>query len=199
MLAKFMIDNGLIYRTLSTYTSEELPRLLQEGYIEVSEEDYELYATLDYAYDFESGKPKKLPIYETPIEKLKYQKLKEVDKWTAQKIVGGFTSDASGEMVLYDSDKDTQITMQGIALNVNTPLFEQKYPNGCPIRGYTVLGGQDKQVLMLNAEQVLKWCADLSMHIGSCKQAGWAKQEEVKACKTKEELDSIKWDEENSV
>lgn len=133
--------------------------------------------------------PPPTPTYS--FEEEKARMLEKVDAWTASKIVGGFTSDASGEMALYDSDKDTQITMQGIALNVNTPLFEQEYPNGCPIRGYTVLGGQDKQVLMLNAEQVLKWCADLSMHIGSCKQAGWAKQEEVKACKTKEQLEAI--------
>lgn len=131
-------------------------------------------------------------ILPTPtLDELKAQKLQAIDQWTANKITGGFTSSASGEPVRYDSDKDTQITMQGIALNVNTPLFEQEYPNGCPVRGYTVLGGQGKQVLMLNAEQVLKWCADLSMHIGSCKQAGWAKQEEVKACKTKEQLEAI--------
>lgn len=128
---------------------------------------------------------------EHTLDELKELKLGEVDAWTANKITGGFISSVSGEPVRYDSDKDTQITMQGIALNVNTPLFEQKYPNGCPVRGYTVLGGQGKQVLMLNAEQVLKWCADLSMHIGSCKQAGWAKQEEVKACKTKEQLEAI--------
>ena len=134
------------------------------------------------------------PAPTTPtFEQLKSQKILEVDSWTASKITGGFISSASGEAVTYDSDKDTQLTMQGIALNVNTPLFEQEYPNGCPIRGYTVLGGQDKQVLMLNAEQVLKWCADLSMHIGRCKQAGWAKQEEVKACKTKEQLEKIEW------
>lgn len=134
------------------------------------------------------------PAPTTPtFEQLKSQKLLDVDSWTASKITGGFVSYASGEAVTYDSDKDTQLTMQGIALNVNTPLFEQEYPNGCPIRGYTVLGGQDKQVLMLNAEQVLKWCADLSMHIGRCKQAGWAKQEEVKACKTKEQLEKIEW------
>lgn len=190
MLAKFMIDNGLIYRTLSTYTSEELPRLLQEGYIEVSEEDYELYATLDYAYDFESGKPKKLPIYETPIEELKYQKLKEVDKWTAQKIVGGFISECSGEPVRYDSDKDTQLTMQGIALNVDTPLFTEKYPKGCPVRGYAK-GASEKSVYMLTAEQVMRWQADLSIHIGDCKVAGWQKQAEVNTCTTKEQLDAI--------
>lgn len=185
-----MQDSGLIYRTLDTYTSKELPSLLREGYIEVSEEDYELYATLDYVYDFESGKPKKLPIYETPIEELKYQKLKEVDKWTAQKIVGGFVSECSGEPVRYDSDKDTQLTMQGIALNVDTALFAEKYPNGCPVRGYAE-GTNTKSIFMLTPEQVMQWQADISIHIGDCKVAGWQKQAEVNACTTKEQLDAI--------
>lgn len=135
---------------------------------------------------------------EHTLDELKELKLGEVDAWTASKITGGFISSVSGEPVRYDSDKDTQITMQGIALNVNTELFAKKYPNGCPIRGY--VGGESvKSVLMLSAEQVLQWCADLSIHIGNCKQEGWAKQAEVNACTTKEELDNIKWGGENSV
>lgn len=132
------------------------------------------------------------------MQELKARKLAQIKAWTANKITGGFISSASGEPVRYDSDKDTQITMQGIALNVTTELFAEKYPNGCPVRGYV---GEEsvKSVLMLSAEQVLKWCADLSMHIGNCKQEGWVKQAEVNACTTKEELDSIKWGGENNV
>ena len=124
------------------------------------------------------------------LEELKAQKLAQVDAWTASKITGGFISSVSGEPVRYDSDKDTQITMQGIALNVNTERFAEKYPNGCPVRGY-IKGENIKSVLMLSAEQVLQWCADLSIHIGNCKQEGWVKQAEVNACTTKEELDAI--------
>ena len=124
------------------------------------------------------------------LDELKQAKLSEVDTWTANKITGGFVSLASGEPVTYDSDKDTQLTMQGIALNVNTPLFAEKYSNGCPVRGYP-LGSEVKEVFMLNAEQVLQWCADLSMHIGNCKVLGWQKQAEVNACTTKEELEAI--------
>lgn len=45
---------------------------------------------------------------------------------------------------------------------------------------------------LLNPQQVMQWMADLSMHIGSCKQAGWAKQAEVNACKTVAEVEAIK-------
>lgn len=130
------------------------------------------------------------PEPEPTFEELQQQKLREVDAWTASKITGGFVSSASGEPVTYDSDKDTQLTMQGIALNVNTELFAEKYPTGCPVRGYAQ-GAEEKTIYMLSAEQVMNWCADLSMHIGTCKQAGWAKQAEVQAATTKEELDTI--------
>ena len=117
-------------------------------------------------------------------------KLKEIDEWTANRITGGFVSEASGEKVTYDSDLETQITMQGIALNVSTPLFAEKYPNGCPVRGVAE-GAEGKLVYWLTPEQVMQWLADLSLHIGTCKQAGWAKQAEVEACKTVFEVDSV--------
>lgn len=127
---------------------------------------------------------------EPTLDELKTAKLAEVDTWTANKITGGFVSIASGEAVTYDSDKDTQLTMQGIALNVNTALFAEKYPTGCPVRGYAE-GASEKTVYWLSAEQVMQWCADLSMHIGYCKQLGWEKQAVVQAATTKEELESI--------
>lgn len=129
-------------------------------------------------------------IPEPTLDELKADKLAEIDAWTAAKITGGFVSNASGEAVTYDSDKDTQLTMQGIALNVNTELFAEKYPTGCPVRGYPE-DSDTKQIYMLSPAQVMQWQADLSIHIGTCKQNGWAKQAEVQAATTKEELDAI--------
>lgn len=125
-----------------------------------------------------------------PLDELKADKLAEIDAWTAAKITGGFVSNASGEAVTYDSDKDTQLTMQGIALNVNTELFAEKYPDGCPVRGYPE-GSETKQIYMLTPAQVMQWQADLSIHIGTCKQNGWAKQAEVAAAQSKEDLEAI--------
>ena len=141
------------------------------------------------AWEYEDEEKEK-PQPEPTFKELQQQKLMEVNAWTAGKITGGFVSSATGETVTYDSDKDTQLTMQGIALNVNTDLFAQKYPTGCPVRGYAQ-GSETKSIYMLNPQQVMNWCADLSMHIGACKQAGWAKQAEVLAATTKEELDAI--------
>lgn len=129
-------------------------------------------------------------VSEPTLDELKADKLAEIDAWTAAKITGGFVSNASGEAVTYDSDKDTQLTMQGIALNVNTELFAEKYPDGCPVRGYPT-GSETKQIYMLTPAQVMQWQADLSIHIGTCKQNGWAKQAEVAAAQSKEELEAI--------
>lgn len=127
---------------------------------------------------------------EQTLEELKAAKLAEIDAWTAAKITGGFISSATGAPVTYDSDKDTQLTMQGIALNVNTELFAEKYPTGCPVRGYPE-GSDTKQIYMLTPAQVMQWQADLSIHIGTCKQNGWAKQAEVAAAESKEALEAI--------
>lgn len=130
---------------------------------------------------------------EQTLDELKAAKLVKVNFWTEAKITGGFVSSASGEAVTYDSDKDTQLTMQGIALNVNTELFAEKYPTGCPVRGYPA-GSDTKQIYMLTPTQVMQWQADLSIHIGTCKQNGWAKQAEVAAAQSKEELEAIELD-----
>lgn len=124
------------------------------------------------------------------LAELKEKKIAEVDAWTADKITGGFISECTGEIVRYDSDKDTQLTMQGIALNVSTERFKNEYPDGCPVRGYKE-GETVKTIQYLNASQVYTWCADLSSHVGACKQQGWSKQAEVAAALSKEELDAI--------
>ena len=124
------------------------------------------------------------------LAELKEEKIAEVDAWTADKITGGFISECTGEIVRYDSDKDTQLTMQGIALNVSTERFKNEYPDGCPVRGYKE-GENVKTIQYLNASQVYTWCADLSSHVGACKQQGWSKQAEVAAALSKEDLDAI--------
>ena len=124
------------------------------------------------------------------LDELKAAKLAEISEWTEAQITGGFKSSCTGAEVTYDSDKETQLTMQGIALNVNTELFADNYPTGCPVRGYAA-GSETKTVFMLTPEQVLRWCADLSMHIGNCKVAGWQKQAEVEAAQTAADLEDI--------
>lgn len=143
-----------------------------------------------YLRDPMTGEFKEIPPYVPTLDELKTAKLAEIDMWTAEKITGGFISSCSGEPVRYDSDKDTQLTMQGIALNVSTERFANEYPLGCPVRGYKE-GETEKTIQYLNAAQAYTWCADLSSHIGACKQQGWIKQAQVEAALSKEDLEAI--------
>lgn len=134
------------------------------------------------------------PNQEYTFEDLKQQKLELEDNYIKNLITGGFTSNCTGEEVRYDSDTETQQTMTGIAINVDSKLFKEKYPNGCPVRGY-VGDDVEKSILMLTPEQVKRWLADLYIHVGDCKTKGWILQSRIKACTTKEELDTINFDE----
>lgn len=176
------------------YSEEQIAKYVANGYVIVSNDDFnKLIGNADGEYliaNDGSVYPKPAPTDAELLLAAKQAKLAEVSQWTAANITGGFVSSASGEPVRYDSDVDTQLTMQGIALNVGTPLFAEKYPDGCPVRG--VAEGKDsKAVYLLNPQQVMQWMADLSIHIGDCKQAGWKKQAEVEACKTVFELNNI--------
>ena len=181
----------IIYIYETNLTMEQLPTIFDPStyWIDVTGLDCEV----GYLVSFKEGVGLVLappPNEEYTFEELKAQKLELVDAWTADKITGGFISQCTGSPVRYDSDRDTQLTMQGIALNVSTERFANEYPLGCPVRGYKE-GETEKTIQYLNAAQVYTWCADLSSHIGACKQQGWIKQAQVEAALSKEDLDAI--------
>ena len=202
------VETGIEYNEAidvypSQYTYKETDKLIDSEQKEQEQQNSTQRQTLAALFELyrQNGKTIKdageyfqvADIPKPSFESVKKRLLSRVDNWTANKITGGFVSSASGSPVRYDSDKDTQLTMQGIALNVDTPLFAEKYPIGCPVRGYAE-GATEKTVFWLGAEEVKRWCADLSIHIGECKQAGWQKQAEVNACTTAEELQAVKLD-----
>lgn len=181
----------IIYIYETNLTMEQLPTIFDPStyWIDVTGLDCEV----GYLVSFKEGVGLVLtpPLNEEyTFEELKAQKLELVDAWTADKITGGFISQCTGSPVRYDSDRDTQLTMQGIALNVSTERFANEYPLGCPVQGYKE-GETEKTIQYLNAAQVYTWCADLSSHIGACKQQGWIKQAQVEAALSKEDLDAI--------
>lgn len=181
----------IIYIYETNLTMEQLPTIFDPStyWIDVTGLDCEV----GYLVSFKEGVGLVLtpPLNEEyTFEELKAQKLELVNAWTADKITGGFTSRCTGSPVRYDSDRDTQLTMQGIALNVSAERFANEYPLGCPVRGYKE-GETEKTIQYLNAAQVYTWCADLSSHIGACKQQGWIKQAQVESALSKEDLDAI--------
>lgn len=173
------------------FNEDEIKEYISQGYYLINKAEYNRLlgnSGKEYLISHITGDLYEKP--SVPFENLKFAKLAEVDNWTADKITGGFISECTGKLVRYDSDKDTQLTMQGIALNVSTERFANEYPLGCPVRGYKE-GETEKTIQYLNAAQVYTWCADLSSHIGACKQQGWIKQAQVEAALSKEDLDAI--------
>ena len=148
-----------------------------------------------YYRDPETGEYKEIPPYEPGLDELKASKLLEVDAWTESKITGGFTSECSGEMVRYDSDKDTQLTVSSDLNTINSApdKFSEYYPNGYPMRGYPK-SSDVKQIYFLTKDQLLQWNVDLGLHRGICKQNGWEKQAEVDKATSKKELENIIFD-----
>lgn len=126
------------------------------------------------------------------LEEAKARKLVAVNAWTKAKIVGGFTSTASGASVTYDSDEATQSTMQTMYAATKSPDFANHpdYQGVIPVRGFAE-GSTVKSVFYLTATQVQKFMDDLALHIGKCKQEGWDKQALVEAASTVEDLAEI--------
>lgn len=174
------------------YSPEQIDELLGQGYVLVNTEDFnKLIGNADKEYLINTdGTLYEKPPYVPSLDEVKTAKLGEINSWTDSRINGGFVSSCSGEAVKYDSDRDTQLTMQGIALNVNTEQFAKLYPDGCPVRGYKA-GESVKTIQYLSPAQVMGWQADLSIHIGTCKQLGWEKQAAVAAATTNEEVAAI--------
>ena len=183
----------IIYIYETNLTMEQLPTIFDPStyWIDVTGLDCEV----GYLVSFKEGVGLVLtpPLNEEyTFEELKAQKLELVNAWTADKITGGFTSECSGEMVRYDSDKDTQLTVSSDLNTINSApdKFSEYYPNGYPMRGYPD-GGPEKTIHYLTVKQLIQWNVDLGLHRGTCKQNGWIKQAEVNAAQSKEELDAI--------
>ena len=176
-------------------TQEQVTELLEKGFVLITEEDYQLLIGNIDGHEYIHNSDGSYSKYESPeptLEELKAIKLSEVDVWTESKITGGFISECTGEIVRYDSDKDTQLTVSSDLNTINSALdkFSEHYPEGYPMRGYPE-GRLDKSVYYLSVEQLIKWNVDLGLHRGKCKQQGWEKQAEVAAALSKEDLDAI--------
>lgn len=136
-----------------------------------------------------------------PLDELKKAKWDEVNAWTARKITGGFVSTCyNGESILYDTDIDTQITMQFAKSCCDGDRFAEELPDGLEVRGYeqvdvdedgTLVFSKDKTIYYFSPEQIKTWNEDFALFLRECKKEGWMKQAEVNACTTKEELDKV--------
>lgn len=143
---------------------------------------------------------------EYTLNQLKNQKKELLARYIELKIVSGFTSESSGELVKYDSDRDTQLTLnQAMVFNTSylqdSGIFDKMFPEGYPVRGYPMDRPTDEEgaatfhpyklIYKLNINQLNMWIADLNYHIFICKQEGWGIQSLIENSTSKEELEAI--------
>lgn len=151
-----------------------------------------------YLVDFKEGvglvlvPPPKDP--ELTLDELRDKKFEEIQKWTEEAIVGGFTMVQNDLEVIFDSDVDTQNTMAIMYNASQSPDFETTEPyNGLiPCRG-RVKGSDEKIVFYLAKNDIQRFIDTLALHIGACKQHGWELQTMLNEAITKEDIDNIKW------
>lgn len=128
VLANFL-DNGLLVHTVHEFTEEEKEVLLAQGYHEITDEDLELYETLRYGYDFETGKPKEFPTFEPSVEEYKTQALSRIDSATSAAILAGFEYEIDGEVLHFSYDSFDQ---QNFADTANAAMLAMQGVEGVP-------------------------------------------------------------------
>lgn len=130
------------------------------------------------------------------IEKIRAEKIQQIDTWTATAITGGFTSAATGTTATYDSAEADQQNIMLMLQAAQTADFATHpiYKGQIPIRAVPE-GQTGKVILQHNAAQMQQVVIDMALHIGASKQKGWLLQEAVTAAETVEGLEAIEWPE----
>ena len=201
IIENYILDSGNIKKDGEKIASAVYDS--QQNYCEVNGKvsiyPSDFFESIINSIDILIEKKKKREHIAPSLDELKSEKLQKIKTWVSLKIESGFVSSATGSPVKYNFDTETQLAVQS-ALLASASLFAEKFPNGFPIRGYKststdpqgkIIWSSKETTHTLSAEQLQKWCADLSLHVSFCKQKGWIKQDEVNACKTERELKSI--------
>ena len=124
-----------------------------------------------------------------------------VDSYTEKSITGGFyftvTEGPVTGKAKFDSSKEDQMTFSTMYAASKSPDFATTEPyNGyIPMRGYPVSRAvdgsevlSDKIIYQLNGAMMQAFSDALALHIGSCKQVGWALKAKV------EEATELNWE-----
>ena len=184
------------------YSEEEI-RLIFPTAIELSEEEQRLYlnpgpeAPWGYHRDAETGSPVVNAAPEMPIETARRLKNDQIDRYAAVAYTKGFYSEASGAVMWYDSDEDTQKLIAGIYQQTKESDWATlvRY-EGVAEAGFAPMRARPrasdssaaKTVLLLSAEQIKTLVDDLSAALFTIKKNVWEKKALVAAATTSAEV-----------
>jgi len=196
-LAKFDSDGVRITSVVDGIhftTDTEKQVYLDDGYLEITEADQDLYATGNYIRGTD-GTPQEI---EVTLAQAQTAKLAELNTAAANAYVAGFSSSATSAALWYDSDDKTQVQITAAALLAlaSETKFTTMYPSGLTIRAKATSTADDntKVKYFHTATQIVTLDTDMQTMLATVKAKLWTYQEAVYTATTVSAVESITWD-----
>jgi hypothetical protein len=154
---------------------------IPEGFVPITEEEQNLYATNEYVRGAD-GKPVKRPAYVPTLEELRER------KWDAIKTTRDRLEQSGVPYLGKVLDSDT-VSVQRIAITAQAAQAAIAADQPFTLEWTT----QDNTALTMDAGQVVGMSVAMAMYSDSLHQAARALREQIEAAETIEELEVIAW------
>ena len=178
-LCKFT-PGGLLCHTIHEYDKARDKAYLEQGYHEVTSDDLKKYETLQFLYDFQTGKPIQCVIIPPALEVIKQRKNAELKVQRDEAEVEPITY--QGYSFDYDSKARERINAAIIALEV------LEVAGASPTLTWTTADNQDAKVTASDLRNII---AQVALRSDKLHTAYRKAKERVVAATTKEELNTI--------
>lgn len=179
ILANFLED-GFLLKELHFENEEiderEITRLREEGFVEISEEDLELYHSLDYVYNKEKNSPEKLSVPELPQEELDKTEAdrinKELKEYTTNSMMRVFAGD---DIDVYRQEYSSKLRSipDGVALYMTNTFSQWSIGKGYIVDDKIVYNNILYKVILNHTSQE-SWLPDQSpsLYVKVIRQTG---------------------------
>lgn len=175
-LCKFT-QGGLLCHTIQEYDKAKDKAYLEQGYHEVTLDDLKKYETLQFLYDFETGKPIQRVIIPPALEVIKQRKIAELK---AQRDAAEVEPIAyQGYSFDYDSKARERISAAIVALEV---------AGASATLTWTTADNRDVKVTASNLRGII---AQVAVRSDKLHTAYRKAKEKVEAATTKEEVENV--------
>lgn len=178
-LCKFT-QGGLLCHTIHEYDKARDKAYLGQGYHEVTSDDLKKYETLQFLYDFETGKPVQRVIIPPALEVIKAAKIAELKAQRDAKEVEPI--EYNGHSFDYDDKARDRINAAIIAL-------DQQGADAAI--AWTTADDNDVTVTAADLRAVI---ATVAVRSNALHVKYRTLKQQVQECKTMEELEAIKWE-----
>lgn len=175
-LCKFT-QGGLLCHTIHEYDKARDKAYLEQGYHDVTLDDLKKYETLQFLYDFETGKPIQRVIIPPALEEIKQHKITELKAERDAREVEPITY--QGYSFDYDSKARDRISAAIVALEV---------AGASATLTWTTADNQDVKVTASDLRGII---AQVALRSDKLHTAYRKAKEKVKTVATKEEVEAI--------